>query len=715
MLVAEVRKGAQRRNLAPEDITRGVRAGEIVGTDWISDGVVAPCPVAAHPDYRSMFLPGMLQVPVEDLTPGFVVRARRVVSWAVQAAALALLTAVATGALAVAAVGPEEVAYRVLVRLDAERAREDLSSEARALLRGEAPEEPRATLLADAWRAWGEGSPEGLARAVDFARRASVRAPDDAESWGTLAYFLSVERGSERLRVSAATRAQVLDPSASAVQLAAGGEHLAHGDLFRAMAHARACLAAAPAMLPCRELALESEPDARETAARRMAEFDALAAQWPANLRLRAHAARLAVLIDAPTAERRLAEARALMPDDVPLRVAEAQLRYRDGEVDAGRDLVATVAPGINPAVVLGEAEAALQEANPQQALAALAALSGGQSPDLGEEIALRRVGAQARVLLAGVGGPGVRQRRQEALAAVEHLMELDAVAASTVQVAMLLAEIEGRPADGDRAWSRLDTRASSRRDVARVWATRSVVLLSRQDLSGARIAATDAVHADGTEVAPHVVRMVVSSLTRDVGALEAASRDVARLPDLRQARRLPQGGATEVEPPWGEANRAVAAFARLAPAPVGLATAVARADAALDILRGRAATATGLQGSEAVDFALRARGYQRTNQPRAAVRAAQQAVALEPGEAHWRLLLAETSVQDQDWKQAVDALMAARRLGLGDDAYVDALEAEAASALGQEARLHEAARRAVAADPLDVATRKLLRRGQVQ
>jgi hypothetical protein len=549
---------------------------------------------------------------------------------------------------------------------------------------------------------------------VDASRALVARSPNDAEAWSTLAFFLTENGSDAPLRDAALARATLLAPDSPMLDLVRASIALADGDTARARAHAEACAAHAPRVLVCQEFVLVASDDDRAGAPLRIAALDRLAQQWPANVRLRVHAARLAVAIDAPSAERRLAVARALAPDDRQLQLAEAELRYRDGDVAVAQELTQDVSKVENPSVLVAEADALLLR-DPQAALAAVMPLVGADDfdPEVAREAA--RLHAQAAVAVARFGGPGVRARRAAALEALARLQALAPGAPATVQLAMMLAELEGRPADADRAWSRLDTRGASRRDVARAWGTRATQLLARHDLRGARAAAADAVAADGSELAPHVVRVVVSALMRDVPGLEQSARDVARLHDLRAQRRLPQGGALEVEPPWGEANRALDAVRSLSPAPVGVERALRRADVAMAMLRGQYGVARVHPGDDAVDIAFRARGYQRDGNAAEATRLARRAAVLEPEEVSWRMLLAETSVEGREWEQAADSVMAVRRLAHAPDAYADALDAEAAAALGHRDRLAEAARRAISADPLDVATRKLLRRSGVR
>jgi hypothetical protein len=714
VLVVQVLRGREHLTMSPTDIVEGIRMGELDGLAWVDDGVEAPCPLAAHPGYRAYFLPGLAERLLGQVDDTPAARARRLAQRVAHVLFLGVMGALAAASITLAVLGPADVGYRARVALKLEDSREKIARSTRELLASPVPEEPRAVLAARAWGGWAEGTTRGLQHAVTASKALVVRSPNDAEAWATLAFFLTEDGTEPALRDAALARSMILAPDGPLNDLVRGSMALADGDTTRARAYGHACATHAPTLLACEELALVAEADLREGAAVRIAAFDSLAQRWPANVRLRVQAARIAVAIDAPSAERRLAVARALAPDDTRLQLAEAQLRYRDGDVALAQQLAAEAPKVQSPEVLVAETDALLLT-DPQAALVVIAPLIDGGSDDPAVMKEARRAHAQALVRIAAYGGPGVRARRQAAREALTQLQSIASGAPSTVQLAMMLAELEGRPLDADRAWSLLDTRGAPRRDVARAWGTRATQLLARQDLRGARAAAADAVAADGTEVAPHVVRIVVSALMRDVPGLEQSARDVARLYDMRAGRRLPQGGALEVEPPWGEVNRALDAVRVLSPAPVGLDRALRRADVAMALLREQLTVVRGHSGEDAVDVGFRARGFQRAGNAAEATRLAHRAAVLEPEEASWRMLLAETSVAGREWERAADAVMAVRRLSRAPDAYADALDAEAAAALGQRERLAETANRAISADPLDVATRKLLRRSGVR
>jgi tetratricopeptide (TPR) repeat protein len=118
------------------------------------------------------------------------------------------------------------------------------------------------------------------------------------------------------------------------------------------------------------------------------------------------------------------------------------------------------------------------------------------------------------------------------------------------------------------------------------------------------------------------------------------------------------------------------------------------------------------------VGTAIRARAAFARGDKATALAAMDDAVAMEPDRYAWRLGRLEALVALKRWNEADEAVRAAARTyhpaartGPAYDAYLEALHAEVAAARGLRDEAVEAGRKALAQDPLDVATRRMLRR----
>ena len=692
---------------SPAEVVKRVRDGSLSALDWVSDGITAPLPIAAHPQYRGLFLDGVrLDIPGVDLpVPKHELQVRPF--WVLSRVGLVAAVAAAIAALVL---GPRAASAwgQILIGL------RDPVVEARLdtlpIVATNPNEEPRAALLAAAWRAWDDGTPEGLARATDRARTAAARAPADAEAQAALVFFLSMANADPQAREIALRRAYEVGAGTAALQLAEAAVALREGKRERAILLAEACAAEHPDMLPCRQLALDASPDDTATLTDRRIAYDALARDWPSSVRVRAQRARVAVRMDSPDAETLLAEVRALLPDDPRLMVADAELRFKNGDVQGAQTLARAVGERPTVTVALGTAEVAIAEHRAEDALTALAPVREVAPTDPGEIARGLLLEAQARLLRAESNATS--DTIEALVAALPPLVRVDAAGAASVQVRLRTARLRADPRAGDVAWAGAHVASENRRDRARLWATRAVSLLERGQLAAAARAADDAIELDSSEVAPHVVRMAVAASLRQPAELEAALRGAVVGIDGRASRRRVQGGALVEPPPFGEAREAFERLARTAPS-----VAVMRAQTVLAWLEGTGG-APGFVEGDAVMCGLGAREALRRAELGNALALANCASAAEPDERAWHVARLEALVALRRWEVAQDALASAtRRLderadhSVVRDPYLDALAAEVAAGRGDRATMMKVGRLALAGDPLDVVTRQMLRR----
>ncbi|MEN9787074.1 MAG: hypothetical protein RLZZ299_2338 [Pseudomonadota bacterium] len=719
-LVVDVWKGAKSASRSPAEVVAKVRGGELSGLDWIADGIAAPMPIAAHPTYRALFLPGLpLDIPgLEEEVVEEVAEEERVVRpWWILASFTTMV--VAAAAAAVLWLGPRAAAAWGAILIGLRDPGLEASLDVHTIVADSVSDAPRATLLAEAWRGWGEGTPEGLVRAVERARSLAVRAPEDAEALGTLAFLLAHAGNAPLDRDAALRRAEAAAPDSPVVLLARGAIALSLGDRVQAAEHAEACLQAAPTMLPCQELAVQATAETPETLRDRMVALDTLAEAWPGNVRVRARRAQVAVALDAPDAQPLLEEVRALLPEDHTLMVADAELRFKDGDVGGARALASAAGDAANEAVAISAAETAVADDDFEAALALLAPLRASPPRETADVVRVAALEAQARLRGAEtLGGAG---RWEVARLAVERLRALAPSSPITAQLGMRVARGRQDARGIEVAWGWVSLAGAEPRDRSRAWATRANTLLSRGLARSAQVAALDAVRADPLDATPHVIHIAAAAAARDVPGLRAAVREALERRDGRRARRKAHGGAIVEPAPWA---RAVVAVERLPASGVGcrpdaeggLGDVCVAARATLAWLQREGAAEAGVGGL--VGAAIRGRAALARGDASAALAAMDEAVALEPDTYAWRLGRLEALVALARWAEADEAVRAAARTyravdrnGPPYDPYLEALHADVAAARGLRDEAVEAGRRALALDPLDVATRRMLRR----
>jgi tetratricopeptide (TPR) repeat protein len=734
-----VQKGSTSSSLPRSEVVERLRVGALSGTDWITDGLARPVPIASHPAFTGLFLPGHPEVlPFADgpsiaSVPALARRTpwyQRPVSAAVAAAVLAVSIAVTLGNPVVRAamrgwasvilpvVGPADPVDRLVL---------DVGT----------VDEPRALLLAQAWSERGLSTADGRDHAIALARRAVARSPYAPDALSMLA-VLYAEAGEEReLRDTLLARAVARGPGTPAVLHAQGVVALRQGDVPTARKAGEDCLSAgAPSAepgavrpagaeyLPCRELLLDARPVTDEGVPQLLADYDALAEDWPANVALRARAAVLAASLDLPTAPARVAEVRRVLPNHPGLLAADAELRFADGDFEGARELVGRLGASSMPDIALRDAELALSEGNVDAALDALDPWVRTTPSDEAMRLRVRTLQAQA-ALLRSLQRPEDTEAIEALGRAARALEHADARSPAAVQARLLASCRSGDLGEADRAWSSLDPMAGTRRDLARVWATRAMVLYRPPGLCGAppadvkapplRLrdatrAAEEGVSIDPSEPAPHVWRLLGRADVRDVKGLRVAILDALRGVDTRAERRNRIGGTLALPPPWADAGAALERMGRAEPDARPM---LPLATATLAFLGGDLERARGmlpqLPPDDVATIALTARLALAAGDGAAALEAVDRLIAREPDEAAWTVARAEALVASRNWMVASLTLEAVEALR-PEDAHVKSLRAETFMSLGRRPEAIAAANAALALDPLDVPARRVLR-----
>jgi tetratricopeptide (TPR) repeat protein len=730
----EVRHRGTNASLAAADIESRLRLGALAGTDWVTDDTGRPVPLAAHPRFMRLFLPGHPDAlafddhgvadgpaPVPD---GRIRWYQRPVVAAVSALVLAASIAFTLGNPVVLA----SLRGWIGVRHDAEAPADGVDE---LVMRIGAVTEPRSLLVAQAWAERGRSTGEGRDEAIRLAERAVARSPYEPEALALLAVLYTEADEQRAVRDAALRRAVARAPGTPAVLHAQGVAALRAGRVEDARRLADACVEAAlgEAGLTeehpgCREVALAARPATAELVPQLLADYDALAEAWPANVALRARAAVLAADLDLPTAPARVAAVRQLLPHHPGLIAADARLRFADADLVGARALLGQLGRAPDVEVGIRAAESSLADGDPDEAVRVLAPWLEASPANPVERGTVRTLHAQALALrsMANLQDSEAIEALQRSARALEH----EGVRTpASVQARLFAACRSGDLGAADRAWSDLDPLGGTRRDLARAWATRAAVLYRPAGMCAstttdipamamrirdAARAAEDGVSVDPSEPGPHVWRMLARADVRDVKGVRAAIDDALRGVDGRGARRNRLGGALAFAPPVTDVE---AALERLGRAEAGARDFLPLARATLAFLGGDVAAAaaalTTLPPDDDSTLGLRVRVAMASGDAAGALPVIDRLIARNPGESAWALARAEALVALQRWPVA-DLTLDAVRGQRPEDPYVRSLRAEALLALGRADAASAEARAALAVDPLDLPARRVLR-----
>lgn len=569
---------------------------------------------------------------------------------------------------------------------------------------------PRNQLLAEAWAARSRGTAEGTAAAARLAERAVARLPQDVEALALLAELYADEGGDLELRIAALERARTAAPRSSAVLRADAWIAWREGRRADAATAAQACLGVDPTNLPCRLVAVLAADPARP-AAERLAEADALLAEWPEAPELVAHAARVAADGRLPGAWERLVKAARARPDDRPLQALYARELVARGEPDAAERIARRLGADAPVELRLVIGRDALARGQADRVVEWLGGVDRAVlSPDAVQEIELRL--AQARYQLARGGDPAAVAA---ALTAADAVLAAASNDPAAVQVATLAQALAGDRARAARTAATLDPSGQAGRDRSRAWLARASVEVALGLPRDADTSLERALGADSRAPELHLWRVHAAVLGQDPARAVAVLRQAVGMVDGADARRAPIGRTLPVPADVVALRRLLdEALAGRDPQ----SEEVVRSLATVDWLAGDVAAARrrldGLpaDADDAATLALRARLLLAQGDARGAVGWSRRALERDPGEAAWGLLLGQALYATGQLAEAEAALAVVRGAG-GRSSLALSLRSEIAEARGDLVAARAHAREAVAADPDDLlAAARLARLG---
>lgn len=563
--------------------------------------------------------------------------------------------------------------------------------------------EPRTLLLVEAWRARLAGGPGGEAEAVRLAERAVARSPDDVESLALLAELYAEGDRDADLRAALLRRAETLGGEGTAPRRARAWIAWVEGREGEALAAAEDCLRVDPETLPCEVVKVATGGSARP-AAERVAAADALLERWPEAPRLRPWSAKLAAAEGLPDAVARLEDLVRERPDDPSLRGALARSRLAAGDL-AGAEAEATRLGEEVPAVLAVDlARRLVAGGAPDRARRWLGRLEPARvHPSL--QGGMRTLQLQASLLAAREGDAAARDlaatQARESAATVEGV--------GGVQAVILGCSLVGDWACVERAWDRADPASASPRDRARLYQARAAAALARALPRDADPAIETALAADPRAPEGYLLAAASALASQDpTRALEALSRGVRRV-DGSAARRRSSTDTLPVLIDLAALRQALAAAVDGDDARRSLGLAAVAWLGGQPTQAGNDLEGVELEGS-AVAAGLQARLSLERGAAQRALAAADQALAVEPGEPGWHLLRAQALLAAGDLRRAQEALRVVQSAG-GASSLAWTVEAEVAARRGDEAAVRAAALAAVEADPDDAEARALLAR----
>ncbi len=709
-----------------------LRSNEIRGTDFVAGDDEVPRPLAGHPDFRTLFMPGHADflVPPEKERrplPAWIPRAVRwtatgsvvaVVGWyaALHPIKLPKLPNFAGISL------PSASDVNAIVA-DAPPRAADSGPQA-AIADANVPptprvpgpvdslvarigpvSDPRTLLHARAWNSRFEGSALGLDAAIISAEHAVARLPDDASTLALLAELYAEADREPALVAALLTRARTVDRGSLAVLRALVASAVRQGVPAETDAALQACFALDARDLDCRYWAMVAR-GAGTDAAVTLAQWDELVTAWPANRSMVRHAALFAAREDLASAGPRLLGLRRQIKEDVGIESAYATILYRDGDLAAGEDVVRRLGGGVSEDLVVTAAQGALARGDVPGALKWLEGRTF-TGEDAGRHAAL--VDAQSRWILGNkAGGAAV----DEARAAAVRLAEKRGTTMPILQARALIARLSGDAAGEAKLWALLDNRPTANRDDARVHLTHAWSDYERNQPREALSSCEFALRADAHSPAVYVWMGLVQIASHNPSGAFEAMRDAVRAVDGQDARRGDLGAALAPPVPTAELRDR---FAELVGGDATLQSRGVFARATAAWLGGDDATALAeitpqiAKTEDAETMALAARIHLRRGNLPLASELAEKVARIRPKEAAYHLLHAQILVRQERWAEAEQAIGIVRSAGT-PSALLYALSAEVARARGDKGAALIAAREAARFDPTDLDSRRLMR-----
>lgn len=471
-----VRTPSGQSSLDGAGVVERLRAGQLLGSDWLIADNGSHVMIAAHPAFSTLFVQGLIPEPVPVVVPppavgpghGVALPARTKASllWGavrVTAAAgvLAALGAAALWGWANQSAIEEQMQNTVTaVAEPAEtRPREPALPPPppqpklldALVARVGAVGEPRATLLARAWGARLAGGAKGETEALAIAERAVARSPKDPESLGLLAEVLAGLRRDGPLVDELISECELAAPVADACARAKAAKIIAGGDLAAARGVIQDC--AGKGDFPCRALYVATANPDGLYASESLAAVDKLALEWPQNRELARKGAILAAGLDLPESTARVDAIRAEIQGDIPLETVHARLLLLDGRSKDAASVVAAMGEAAPVDIRVAVAAAAAASGRGPEAQSLLGTLHTASGVEPAVQAQARLAWAQA-AYFAAAADPA---QLDAAKAAILSLVELGRADPAVAQVRALVAHLYGNHGEEVKAWSSLD------------------------------------------------------------------------------------------------------------------------------------------------------------------------------------------------------------------------------------------------------------------
>lgn len=665
-----LRRGSQRLLLDHDAVIGRIHSRELAGTDFVRCDDGQWVPVAEHPSFRRFFFPGVVWP--EPSLAATSTRGGLGLSPVLRAAALlgviGVVGAVAWNARPVEPILPAPpVAPSVAPAAPEAPAAPAVAPDTTMsglTERVGAVSEPRALLLAGAWRARFRGGDPGLAEAVRLAERAVVRIPD-AETLAVLAMLYAESRAEPDLRTALIKRARDLKPDHIAVVRAELAEALVEGRKEDARAFAVRCLQLDAHDTWCAVHTIALTED--QTADARMQAYDALAATSQPDVALVVReSAKAAIQASAQNAAARVEAVLKLVPGDPELNGYKGVLALRNGDLKTAIATARTLGEKAPARLRLDLAAHDIGAGDASSAREWLAPLAAHEPDDADERFWLHLHGAQADYLEALVSPDRMRGAADAAdsvLAARPH----DATAA---QVRMLASLAAGDITSARKAWGNADAHGLPGPDVAQLFLTAVEI-----DLTGsvAREAIPQLEAAQKADPASPDVWLWTARVgleARDGNMAIAALRSAVAHVDGTASRRNPLGYAL---PRPADAAKVQAMLHDQLDGAVGQGNGLAVALATVDWLSGNNARALeGISrlvrdGTDPDAMILAARIHLAAGDAAKALPLAEAAAAARPKEGHFQLLRARilhSLGRDADARKALGYVRGAGDLG---------------------------------------------------
>lgn len=478
-----LRQGSQRLLLDHDAVIGRIHSRELAGTDFVRSDDGQWLPVAEHPAFRASFFPGVVWPEVgrakaaarPGLALGPVMRIGAtlgvlglvgVAAWWVHQSTQEIVLPTPATPLEQAVV-PTPAPAPAAPFAEADTTMAQLSARVGAV------DEPRALLLAGAWRARFRGGEVGLAEAIRLAERAVVRIPD-TETLALLAMLYAENDAEPDLRTALLKRARYLKPDHIAVVRAELAEAMAESRRDDARASAVRCLQLDPHDTWCAVQAIALTED--QTDEQRMRSYDALAAtSQPGTALVTRESAKAAIKASAPDAAARVDAVLKLIPGDPELNGYKAILALRDGDLKTAIATARKLGDKAPARLRLDLAAHDIGAGNAASAREWLAPLAAAEPEDSDERFWLHLHGAQADYLEA-LGAPDRMQGAADSADAVLTTRPRDPTAA---QVRMLASLSAGDIASARKAWGNADTHGLPGPDTAQLFLTAVEIALA--------------------------------------------------------------------------------------------------------------------------------------------------------------------------------------------------------------------------------------------